>query len=473
MSNQITSTGIVVNTQAELLAYFTAGYQTAYGADIDLDPDSPDGQAINLTIQAILDVQDLIVQVFNMFDPDQAIGAILDQRIAINGVIRQAGTYTVTPVTIVLSQSVNLYGLDQTAQPVYTVTDSLGNEWELQVTQLGVSGTQVLNFQASAPGATVTIPNTITVPVTIILGVTSINNPTTYTTLGIVEESDNNVKIRRQQSTAIASQGFYAGLKAALQNINGVSSATVIENDTASPVVYGADTVPSHSIWVIVGGSGAAASIAQTIYAKRNGGCGMYGAINYTVTQVDGTPFVVTWDDVIEEMLYVFVSLESINGITIPNTVAVVAQLPTLFTPGVNQIVNITMLSTIVQSIDPNSFVASAGFGTDAADAESAVYPILSPTSPKYQFEISNATMIIYPIFITPQGPTVAHGDTQQFTANGGYASYTWSLATNASGGSINSSTGLYTAGSTHPATDVVLVTDSFSQLAETPVFVT
>jgi hypothetical protein len=54
-----------------------------------------------------------------MFDPDNAVGVVLDQRVAINGIQRQAGTYTVTPITVVTSQSVNLYGLDQDVQPVY------------------------------------------------------------------------------------------------------------------------------------------------------------------------------------------------------------------------------------------------------------------------------------------------------------------------------------------------------------------
>src|SRR5208283_4347750 len=110
-------------------------------------------------------------------NPQNAIGNVLAQRVAINGIMPLAGTYTVTPITIVTSTSVNLYGLDQTAQPVYTSADSSGNQWQLMTTQLGVAaGTNVFNFQAAIPGATITIPNTITVQVTIVLGVTSVNN---------------------------------------------------------------------------------------------------------------------------------------------------------------------------------------------------------------------------------------------------------------------------------------------------------
>jgi hypothetical protein len=48
-----------------------------------------------------------------------------------------------------------------------------------------------------------------------------------------------------------------------------------------------------------------------------------------------------------------------------------------------------------------------------------------------------------------------------QLSAAGGAGGNVWSLATNASGGSIDSSTGAYTAGATGSVTDVVQVKDS------------
>ena len=89
---------------------------------------------------------------------------------------------------------------------------------------------------------------------TIVLGVTSVNNPTTYTTLGTNQESDSALKLRRQISVSIGSQGYLQGLLGALESINGVSSAFVYENNTG---ITNADGVPGHSIWVIVAGSDA------------------------------------------------------------------------------------------------------------------------------------------------------------------------------------------------------------------------
>lgn len=362
MPNVLNSTGLTISTQAELYSNLSTAMQQIYGNSINLASDSPDGQLLNIFIQTTLDALTLIQQVYNTFDPDNAIGNVLDQRVAINGIERQAGTFTVTPITIVTSASVNLFGLDQTSQQVYTVADSAGNQWQLQTTQLGVSaGTHVFNFQAALPGAVITIPNTITVQVTIVLGVTSVNNPSTYTTLGLNEESDAALKLRRLKSVSLASQGYLAGLLAALENIPGMSSAFVYENTTNST---DGDGVPGHTIWVITAGSAAAASIAQAIYDKRNAGAGMFGSQSFNITQVDGSTFAVFWDDVQTINLFISFTATSLNGTTAPNITAIVDGLPTSFVPTVFEEVNINALATQIQIIDPNTLVTNAGFST-------------------------------------------------------------------------------------------------------------
>lgn len=468
MPNQITATGIETATQDELETNLTAALQLAYGPQVDLDSDTPDGQWCGEIIQMVLDLEDLLVQINNMFDPDNAIGVILDQRVAINGIQRQAGTFTVTNVTVVTSQALNLWGLDQTDNPVFTVADSAGNQYQLQESQsISGAGTYVYSFQAANPGAVQTTPNTITIPVTIVLGVSSLNNPTAATTTGLNEESDAALKVRRQKSVSLASQGYYAGLLAALENINGVTSAFVYENDTDST---DGDGVPSHSIWVIVAGTGAAADIANAIYTKRNAGCGMFGSQQYTITQVDGTPFVISYDVVDPEPLYIKFTATSINGSTPPNLALILQQLPIIFAPGVFAEVNINELATLVQQIDPNTLVTSAGFSTSLGGSYTNT---LTPTAKNNQFTISAANITITPMILSPSSSTVAPSTPVQFTGLGGQGTLTYSISVNNSGATINASTGLYTAGTTPNVTDTVEVTDSLSNTATASVNVT
>lgn len=467
MPNQLTTTGLQTATQSELYANMSAALQAIYGANIDLSSNSPDGQMLNIFIQAALDLEDLLTQIYNQFDPDNAVGAVLDQRVAINGIQRQAGTYTIQPVSITTSQALNLYGLDQSAQPVFTVADNAGNQWQLLTTvSLPTPGVYSLSFQAANPGAIQSALNSITVPVTIILGVTAINNPTIYTTLGINEESDALLKVRRQKSVSLASSGYLAGLLAALENISGVTYAYIEENTTAAT---NSDGVPGHSIWVIVAGSGASASIAQAIYTKRNAGCGMYGGVSYTITQADGSLFNVYWDVVVQQPLFIEFTATSINGSSAPQIAAILAALPTSFTPGVYSEVNINELATLVQQIDPNTLVTNAGFSL----AYNGAYTnTLLPSTKKQQFAVSQANIIITPMILTPTSSTVAPAGQVTFLGLGGYSTLTYSILVNNSGGSIVGATGVYTAGPS-AGVDTIKVTDFLGNTATAGVTVT
>jgi hypothetical protein len=75
---------------------------------------------------------------------------------------------------------------------------------------------------------------------------------------------------------------------------------------------------------------------------------------------------------------------------------------------------------------------------------------------------------------ISPASPSVHFDSTQAFTGVGGSGTgLVWSLSVNNSGGSINVSTGLYTAGPTFGVSDTVHVIDSLGNVANTTVSVT
>lgn len=520
MGNLLNSQGLTIATYAELLAIYTTGLQAIYGSQVNLASDTPDGQWINITIQAVLDLEDLVQSVYSSFDPDQAVGVTLDQRCAINGVTRQAGTYTLTNVTLTVSAtySPNLYGLDQSAQAIYTVADQNNNQYQLVNTVIGLlPGSHALVFQAANTGAIAPTINTITVPVTIVLGISAINNPTIYTQLGTDEESDLSLKIRRAQSVSIPSQGFFQGLTAALEDISGISSAAVHENDGGSTDVNG---IPGHSIWVVTSGSPAielavaynsattysynqiASSagvnyisiqnnnlnhnvldtawwsvynpIAQTIYTYRNAGCGMYGTLTYNIGQLDGSFFPVYWDTVTEVSPFIKVSTRSLNQINPPNLAAINAYITENFKPAVAAEININQVTSLSQIADPNTLVVfPSGYGLSTSAGGAYTYT-LTPTALNYQFSIASSHIILLPIVMTCPNASFsfdANGVVQSISVNainsqqivfnvvGGYGTLTWS---NSGTGTFTPSTGsttTYTAIGFGP--DVLTITDS------------
>lgn len=311
MPNSFDGNGLQTLTQNELVEDLTQDFQGIYGEDINVDSNSPDGQIINIFAQCVEDYYELLNQVYSSFDPDQAIGNVLDQRTAINGVQRKAGTYTYVPVEITCDRSVTLAGLDEnSAEESYTISDNEGNEFVLSATSPISTGVNTLQFRAKNIGKVEVLPNTITTPVTVILGVTNINNPSGATVTGENEETDAELRERRKRAVSISSVGYTEGLQAALENIPDVTKASVFQNRTNVTDTFG---IPGHSVWVIVQG-GTDADIGDVMDAKMAPGIGMKGSQSVTVPQVDGSIETYYFDRPTQELLYVTLDVIPLNG---------------------------------------------------------------------------------------------------------------------------------------------------------------
>lgn len=391
-ANAIDSNGLQIQTLDEIISEIlngTADYEgmyAIYGADINVAPNSPDGQMINIVAQAKRDLLEFIQQVYDSFDPDQAIGVSLDERCAINGVFRRAGTFTVTNVTVITDRALTLAGLDTAPDAPFTVQDAQGNRFQLIATYaFGGGGTQVLAFQAATLGAVLTTLNTITIISTVTLGVLSVNNPTAATSVGLAEESDYNLRIRRANSTALPSKGFLQGLYGGLLDLDGVTSVSVLENVGSTT---DANSIPGHSIWAIVAG-GDNTAIAQMIYLKRNAGCGMKGGVSVDITQVDGTIFAVLFDRPTAENLYISFNTAAVSG-SVDNSY-IRTQVLALLSYQIGQSADASAITALVKQIAPNAAVTNMGVSADGA----TYVGLLAPTGVSYQFGLAAARIII------------------------------------------------------------------------------
>lgn len=472
MPNKLDKDGLTIATTQENVAFLTIAYEQIYGPDIDLTSSSQDGQMLEIFVQVTVDVETIVQNAYSARDINQAIGDQLDT--LIYWIQRLGGTFTIQPVSITTTQALTLFGLDQTTQPVYTVADGSGNEYQLLTTQvIGSAGVNSFSFQSALPGNISSAQNTITVPVVNVLGVSAINNPNSYTVLGINEETDAAFRLRGLASTSIPAQGFFDSLFSTLSNTPNETKTILIENygGTTSPnATCSVPGVPPHCIWVITQGNALPATIAQEIYAQRTEGCNMKGVQTWPITQKDGSIFVVQWDVVEEETFYTQFTATSIDGINPPKIAAIIAQLPALVQPQIGAVININQIQAAVTEIDPNTLVTGCGLSTSSMGPFTNT---LAPTAANYQFDLQPANIFITPMILLPQVSTVAPSSTTQFTGYGGtQTGYTYSILVNNSSGSINSGTGVYTAG-TNPGTDTVKVVDSASNSATALITVT
>lgn len=387
MTNQIDNTGLLVDSNTEIVDSIKADLRLLFGADINLESNSPDGQMVQIYAQVATDMLELLLSVYNSFDVESAGGIVLDQRVALNGISRIQGTFTVTPITVTVDRALTLPGLDAAINDPdgegFTVSDDAGNQFILAATAaIGAAGAQVLSFRAKNIGRTETTLNTITNQVTVTLGVTAVNNPTTYTALGVDEETDVQLKIRRIRSFFLASTGPADAVQAALLAVPGVTDAYVAENTTAGTV----DTIPAHSIWAIVEG-GADADIAAVLYTKRGAGCGMAGAEEVVVSRPNTQSLTVKFDRPLTQDLYIEF------GIT-PKTTGVSfdldwikAQIVAQLSYGINQQATANDVVIIMNQIQPDAILTAVGVSEDGITFAEMIAPATMQT--KYVLDVA------------------------------------------------------------------------------------
>jgi len=389
MPNQIDANGLQVKTTDEIVSSLEAGMISIYGADIDLNSNSPDGQNIGIFSQAVKDVLDVLMDVYNMFSVESSYGISLHRLVAINGLALKAGSETTTVVDITTDRALDLPGLDQSLVAPFQVRDS-NNTWTLVSSySFGAAGTQALVFQAADMGPIQPLPNTITVQATPTLGVTNVNNPTVAgSVIGLNEESDVQLRVRHGQSFQLAAVNPADSVEAALLAVPSITDALVVENSTGSPI----GGQPAHSIWAIVVG-GTPAEIAAAIYGKKAAGCDMYGSQTLAITRPNGQTATMKWDAGVQQRLYTqFGIVPTSPGLTFDEVL--LAQQLAAAMIGYWKLSRQANLGDIVRAmyvIEPRAILVSAGVSTDGMSYTDTV----SPTTAKYFFNLAVADIDI------------------------------------------------------------------------------
>lgn len=393
MPNVLNEDGLTIKTKQEVIDLIvngdaeTAGLKSIYGNDINVDSNSPDGQMVGVLAQVAVDNLELVAQVNAGMDPDLAVGSILDQRCAINGVFRLGATYTHVMITITVDRTVALVGLDTSEATAFTISDSAGTKYYLVEGDTFTTGAHTVEFRSATAGANNPAPNTITGLQTVIAGVVSVTNAGAAFTIGRDKESDDSLRSRRMRSVSLPSNGFLAGMTAGLLNTEGVTDAIVYENITNADDV---DGVPAHGIWCIVDG-GSDQDVGNTIYVKRNAGCGMKGDEEVAITQVNGLQAIVKFDRSEAQDLYIDLTISTIYGGATADANYIRQQLLARLSYGIYEPAEVTYIVSLIKWIDPTLVVTNEDVGTNSTDWDDIVYP----TTKKDRFVLASTRIKI------------------------------------------------------------------------------
>ena len=335
----LTTTGFVQKTLADLKLEVENALRASFGNSIDLSPQSVFGQLTGVMADRLADLWSLGGAVHAAFTPDGASGTSLDDLAAITGTIRRAAspsevrlTLSGTTGTTITAGSVVTIGVAGTrfvnladttlvaadawaTSTVYTVGDAVARGGNIYVcTVQGTSsagpsgtgtaivdgtctwrymsaGTGVSEFTQFAGedngplGAVAYTLNTIGTPTSGWAAAINVLDAV----LGTDLETDAALRIRRELEIRTSGKASLDALRAALLEVEDVTSAKVFENPTDSTDVNG---LPPHSIEALVTG-GTDVAVAASIFDEKAAGIATYGTDSENVTDASGGVHVV------------------------------------------------------------------------------------------------------------------------------------------------------------------------------------
>ena len=281
----IDENGASIQTFDEVYEELAQGFRDIYGADIDLSQNTPDGQRIGILAGLSIDMQQFGLDLHGQIDPDFSRGDFLNKIIKWAGIERGAATKSSVNIDVTTDRNLVLFS-------GFKVVDEAGQIWQT-VEELTLSaGINSVGFVAELFGKIEAPANTINSLSDIVLGVLSVNNPLAAIA-GIDEETEEQLRIRRNRSTENPSYSTTGSLQSKLGDLEGVQDVLVYENDTDT-----LDTVRDiepHTLWIVILG-GLDSDIARVGALQKTGGTGLKGAesatYNETIIRPSGNDYI-------------------------------------------------------------------------------------------------------------------------------------------------------------------------------------
>lgn len=262
----IDSTGVIVPDTANLKSEVEAEYVEAFGTDLVISDDTPQGVLIVAETIARDEVVRNNAALANQINPNEAGGVFLDAILALTGTVRNSQTYSYTTCF--------LTGVPGTVIPATTSTAKNENNdvfASISTVTLNGDGEATVTFQALEPGPIGAQAGTLTQIVNGVLGWETITN-TDDAVLGSLTQSDESAREFRRNTLALQGMALPEAITSALYATTGVKSLTFRENVTSSIQVIDGVTMKPHSMYVCVDG-GTDEDVATVLLEKKSGGC--------------------------------------------------------------------------------------------------------------------------------------------------------------------------------------------------------
>ena len=288
----LSSTGLTVLRTADVRENMVEALQASsnFGPDAQTGSDKVLGQVLDVAADPIGQSYELIEALLDGFDADGAVGTLLDNIAGLTGLTRLAATYSTVTLTLTGTPATVIAAGKRARVPGGAIfaLDAAAT--------IGGGGTVDAAATCTTAGAYEAAASSVTEIVDSVSGWTSVTNAADAT-IGSQIETDSALRTRREQVFTAGGSCVVQALRVALEDLDYVTSANVISNDTNATV----DGVPAKSFRTVIYPSTADADnlqeIAETIRAHKPAGIRSYGTDRTgTVTNPYDYATTVSWD---------------------------------------------------------------------------------------------------------------------------------------------------------------------------------
>jgi uncharacterized phage protein gp47/JayE len=290
----LTSSGFDRKRLVDILANIEAAEKAIWNDNIDVSPESRFGQLNGIIAEAISDQWEGQEDLYNAFIPSSSSGTNLSNLVQLNGIERRNGEKSTVTATIT-----GTVGLTIPAGSLASVTGTEAMFETLDTLVIPAAGFDDVAMESVDEGPIEAAVGTLTQIETPIFGWTAITNAAAAS-LGQLEETDPELRARREISVAAGGNNLADALAAQLNNTEDVTDAIVIENKTDIVDANGLD--PHTFAAVVIGGT--AIAIATVIWANTPQGIDSFGALSEVITDEQGFPQTINYSRAADIAIY-------------------------------------------------------------------------------------------------------------------------------------------------------------------------
>ncbi len=273
-------------TQATVNSWFT----NAFGSDLILTPDTPQGLIATTDVLALNTVINNNAAVANQINPNLAGGVFLDAILALTGQQRTAQTQTYVP-------GVTVTGVAGTLIPEGSLAATAAGDQFSSAAPVTIpnGGMTTVDFYSVAYGPIPCAESALTVIVSGVLGWETVTNGTAGT-LGTTTQSDQAARAFRLNTLAFNGISLAEAITSALYATPGVTSLSFQENVAATTQTINGISMVSHSVYACVNG-GTDLAVASALLENKSSGAAWNGGTTVDVIEpASGQVYAVTFD---------------------------------------------------------------------------------------------------------------------------------------------------------------------------------